>query len=256
MAKRQVQKKAADDRKWTVMVFMGADTIQGNAPLGNAALADIAEMEAVGSGGPLNIFVQVHGLGVPQRYHIGIDGGVAVPKNQRDLVGGRALSHFIETSLMEVGHRRKDHSLLVLWGHAYDFAIGRAPTRGGAIDALDFAELKGVLLSLQDRMQQRYGGDERPTLDMIGFDACDLSTVEMACQLHPFAKYLLGSQIGIPIPGWPYRPHPPEAPVSKRSAHGSSGNGCVCCTPILRVVQGLQSCFVDTARSDASLRTQ
>jgi hypothetical protein len=26
----------------------------------------------------------------------------------------------------------------------------------------------------------------------------------MACQVEPFAKYLIGSQIGIPIPGWPY----------------------------------------------------
>ena len=26
--------------------------------------------------------------------------------------------------------------MLVLWGHAYDFAIGRAQTRSGAIDAL------------------------------------------------------------------------------------------------------------------------
>ena len=38
----------------------------------------------------------------------------------------------------------------------------------------------------------------------VAFDACDLATVEMACQLKPFAKYLLGSQIGIPLPGWPY----------------------------------------------------
>ena len=47
-------------------------------------------------------------------------------------------------------------------------------------------------------------GPDLPTLDILGFDACDLSTVEMACQLQPFANYLLGSQIGIPIPGWPY----------------------------------------------------
>ena len=26
----------------------------------------------------------------------------------------------------------------------------------------------------------------------------------MACQLAPYAKYLLSSQIGIPLPGWPY----------------------------------------------------
>ncbi len=89
---------------WTVMVFMGADTIQGNAPLVDAALDDITEMENVGSGDYLNIFVQVHGLGVPRRHHIGVDAGEDVPKNQRDLAGGRALSQFIEASLKKVKH--------------------------------------------------------------------------------------------------------------------------------------------------------
>ena len=130
--------------------------------------------------------------------------------------------------------------MLVLWGHAYDFAIGRALTRGGAIDALDFAELSGVLRALQDRMQERYGGDERPTLDIIGFDACDLSTVEMACQLHPFASYLLGSQIGIPIPGWPVRPHPRQAPEPHSQAHGPGGIRRVRRAAILRIVHGRQ----------------
>jgi len=193
-----------DDRKWTVMVFMGADTIAGNAPLHGAVQADLEEMAFVGSGESLNIFVQVHGQGVPRRYHIGVDKGQDVPDSQRNTAGGRALAHFIETSLMKVGHRRQDHSMLVLWGHAYDFAIGRAQTRSGAIDALDFAELSEVLRALQDKMLEKYGGGERPTLDVVGFDACDLSTVEMACQLQPFARYLLASQIGIPIPGWPY----------------------------------------------------
>jgi hypothetical protein len=89
--------------------------------------------------------------------------------------------------------------MLVLWGHAYDFAIGREHTRGGTIDALDFAELSGVLENLQRRF-----GATGAKLDILGFDACDLATVEMAYQLQPFAKYLLGSQIGIPLPGWPY----------------------------------------------------
>jgi hypothetical protein len=51
---------ASDDRKWTVMVFMGADSLAGNSPLIDAAEADLAEMELVGSGDALNIFVQVH----------------------------------------------------------------------------------------------------------------------------------------------------------------------------------------------------
>jgi hypothetical protein len=69
--------------KWTVMVFMGAATIQGNEPLIAAAEADLAEMAFVGSGtardgdngtvrGELNIFVQVHqGKDVvPRRAHV------------------------------------------------------------------------------------------------------------------------------------------------------------------------------------------
>lgn len=192
------------DRKWTVMVFMGAETIEGNAPLHDAVDADLKEMEFVGSGGSLNIFVQVHGKGVPRRHHIGIDRGEDVPESQRSLTGGRALAHFIETSLVKVEHRREDYSMLVLWGHAYDFAFGRQRTRSGEIDALDFAELSDVLRGLQDNMLEHYRGGERPKLDVIGFDACDLSTVEMACQLQEYASYLLASQIGIPIPGWPY----------------------------------------------------
>ena len=64
--------KKVPDRKWTVMVFMAAETIDGSAPLHEAAEADLDEMRAVGSGDTLNIFVQLHGHGEPRRYHIGV----------------------------------------------------------------------------------------------------------------------------------------------------------------------------------------
>jgi hypothetical protein len=194
-----------DPAKWTVMVFMGADNIEGTAPLKAFAKADLDEMALVGSGGALNIFVQVHGLHEqPMRGLIG--DGVAnlepVPRDQIDAAGGMALQHFISSSLMAAGHdaRNPDHfTMLVLWGHAYDFAIGRERRADGTVDALDFAELTDVL----HRLQKQYG-DENPKLHILGFDACDVATVELACQLEPFAHYLLGSQIGVPLPGWPY----------------------------------------------------
>ena len=68
----------------------------------------------------------------------------------------QALIDFIEDSIKESGHRRDDYSMLVLWGHAYDFAFGRSRTREGAIDAIDFVELSGMLQRLQDRMKERY----------------------------------------------------------------------------------------------------
>ena len=202
---------ASKDAKWTVMVFMGADTIKGNAPLIKAAEADLREMRSVGSAKRLNIFVQVHGKGpVPRRGRItkgmpkGIDALDIVPDKEQETAGGRALESFIGWSLQESKRHlpkySRHYSMLVLWGHAYDFAIDRVKTPQGTIDPLEFAELTRVL----ERLQARYGAAGDMKLDILGFDACDLSTVEMACQLQPFASYLLGSQIGIPIPGWPY----------------------------------------------------
>jgi hypothetical protein len=201
---READSSTPPPEKWTVMVFMGAATIEGNAPLGDAAQNDLAEMQFVGSGGPLNIFVQVHGLkDVPQRSHVRTPFLLEdVPEGERDPAGGQALGQFISWALTTAGHdaNNKQHcSILVLWGHAYDFAIGRSRTKTGTIDALDFAEVSRVLERLQ--AQFRSPGAR---LDILGFDACDIATVEMACELQPFGRYLLGSEIGIPIPGWPY----------------------------------------------------
>jgi len=206
--------------RWTVMVFMGAATIQGAFPMDDAAEADLAEMRFIGSGpsrdnagqnrGELNIFVQIHKGPdfIPRRERVTartatkIDALPPVPEAERDPKRGRALEHFIRTSLMAAQHSAANpnhYSMLVLWGHAYDFAIGRAQTTDGMIDPLDFAELYRVL----ERLQLQVGVPDAK-LDILGFDACDLSTVEMAYQLEPFASYLLSSEIGIPIPGWPY----------------------------------------------------
>jgi hypothetical protein len=185
------------------MVFMGAATISGNVPLVDAADADIAEMENVGSASHLNIFAQVHGNGVPRRSHIGVSAMEDVPVDERNPARGAALESFLRWSLGTARHDPANpahYCMLVLWGHAYDFAFGREKTRGGTVEALDFAELSTVLQRVQD--ESGAGGGAK--LDILAFDACDLATMEMACQLEPFADYLLGSQIGIPIPGWPY----------------------------------------------------
>ena len=215
------QPAGEDDARWTVMVFMGATTIDGGEPLIDAASDDIEEIRTIGGGGraDLNIFVQVNRDDGVERYRFANDenGDPAeyeepVPPEQRDFQHGRALSRFIEHSLDTSKHRRQDHAMLVLWGHAYDFAFGRSLTPGGAIAALDFAAISDVLSRLQDKVQQGFVARDPdaakkikpPTLDILGFDACDISTVELAYQLRTFAKFLLSSQIGIPIPGWPY----------------------------------------------------
>ena len=190
---------------WTVMVFMGADTIQGNAPLVDAALDDITEMENVGSGDYLNIFVQVHGLGVPRRHHIGVDAGEDVPKNQRDLAGGRALSQFIEASLKKAKHRRK--RITRCWSSGVTHTISPSGAHRRAVVRsmhLDFAELQTVLLSLQDRMRNNTeatnarswtsSASTHATWPLWRWRASS-SRLRTTCSVR---------RLAFPIPGWPY----------------------------------------------------
>ncbi len=195
-------------KKWTVMVFMGADNLEDEEDLSGEAQNDIDEMREVlnkpGTNDAMNVFVQLHGKGFVKREHIGKGKPFEVEEqDERDPTNGVALTQFIRWALKTADHQPDEYSMLVLWGHAYRFGIGRTATRAG-IDALDFAELAAVLKQLQDDYKKDHGLAEPPKLDIIGFDACDLATIEMAYQLHPFAEYMLASQIGIPLPGWPY----------------------------------------------------
>ena len=147
-------------------------------------------------GGALNLFVQVNARGESRRLDIRRAKEVRVPEAERDATDGKALMAFMRWAFKTGGGQKDTRSMLVLWGHAYQFAIGRAERPTG-IDALDFGELADVL----EAVRQERGR----SLDIIGFDACDLSTIEIACQFQPYADYLLASEIGIPIPGWPYR---------------------------------------------------
>ena len=118
---------------------------------------------------------------------------------------GQALIGFIVWALGLAKHQLSDYSLLVLWGHAYRFGFSPAATKSG-IDAMDFEELSRVLATAQEMFQAAGSSTTtKPKLDIVGFDACGISsTVEMAIQLHDYADYLLASQVGIPLPGWPY----------------------------------------------------
>jgi Clostripain family len=200
------QAESSPERKWTVMVFMGADGVEGNVPLAQEAEADLEEMERIAKapqGGILNMFVQIHGNGKTRRRQVG-RADDKIPKDQLDVTNGHALTQFILWALKEAKHHSpEDYSMLVLWGHAYRFGIGATETRAG-VDALDFAELAQVLSRVQETYRSTYGMKETPKLDIVGFDARDVATIEMAVQLEQFAHFLLASQIEMPLPGWPY----------------------------------------------------
>ena len=194
--------------KWTVMIFMGTEGVEGTAPLDSAADADVAELGGLtfSPGQELSIWVERHGFGAPKRDRLGNatttlttpNIGTPISTPEAFATGG-ALESFMKTALEDPGVPAvaladPSYTMLVLWGHAYDFAFGRSATRFG-IDALDYAELARVLNTVTK--------DGRK-LDIIAFDSCSIATLEIAYQFAPYARYLIASQIGIPLPGWPY----------------------------------------------------
>jgi hypothetical protein len=182
---------------------MAAESVPGFARLDEAAGDDLAEMRAVSSGDGLDILVQLHDDRGARRIHVDHKEEV-VPDEERTHADGQALSAFVRWAFRTAPWRDDDAAMLVLWGHAYQFAIGQTAPRDGAIDALDFGELTRVLRGVQVAYQANGPGHSRKVFDIVGFDACDLATLEVAIQLRPFADFLLASEMGIPLPGWPY----------------------------------------------------
>jgi len=190
----------SNKNKWIVMVFMGADNLPEEPDLTDAAARDIEEMQKVVDLYPgsksLSLVYQLHGKDSVTRRRVQPNGAGRVEDatdHLRDVTDGGALVDFVEWTWRQVRRDPDDHVMLILWGHAHRFAIGAHEGLRG-LDALSFAQLPEVL--------ERAGlvGE----LDILGFDACDASTIEMAVELAPVASYLLASQTTMPIPGFPY----------------------------------------------------
>lgn len=206
----------SDRLGWLFMVYMQAgDTSQ----LDSLAVQDLLEMEAGLSGKPptdgdVEVFVQIRRRwpGVPQRYRIrprlqdageqatSVEPGLATivegpdpsAKEGGELVGPelvdmgtrRALADFLKAGL----RIEADHYCLVLWGHAFGLGFGRDHN-----NPLTLSELR---LALTDCDRK---------LDVLATNACTMSYIEAAVELHERVTYLVASQMFVPLTGLPYR---------------------------------------------------
>jgi hypothetical protein len=78
------------------------------------------------------------------------------------------------------------HYMLVIWGHGNGWR-GAAEDKG---DPLNLTEMKNAL------------GDRK--IDIIGFDACYMGSIEVNYELKDNADYLVASEKKLPRAGWPY----------------------------------------------------
>jgi hypothetical protein len=115
------------------------------------------------------------------------------------------------------------HTALVVWGHAS--GIGRGVGRsyvsvGHSIGLSNCASKTNIdrrhaLTTHSDRspanevaqagsVWTQLADPEVPRLDLVGFDACYMSCIEVACELSGKVRYLVAPQPGIGFEGWHY----------------------------------------------------
>jgi len=184
--------------KVTVMVYLCGSNLETESGL---ATMDIKEMARATANENLRIIVecggtkswQINGVSGNANTRIAIENGKAVilEKNSRsDMTDGETLTDFINFCADEYPANRY---MLILWDHGAGAVDGWGYDEYNSYDALTIDELGEALY------------DSGIKFDFVGFDACLMSTMEVACVLYDFADYMIASEDYESGYGWEYQ---------------------------------------------------
>ena len=195
-----VQERAAQPlRDWTVMVYMN-----NKSNLDQAGVADLNELESVGSTSRVNIVVQMGraprtgsakagGASVSSRFYITRDNDPrhitsrALSSGPSDMGDYRDAIGFVRWARTTYPARRY---MLVMWNHGGGWLSG--------VSSDD--ETKNIINTVQIGQLMRAAGP----LDVLAFDACLMQMAEVAYEVKDTARVIVGSEQLVPGDGFPY----------------------------------------------------
>ncbi len=199
--------------QWTIMVFMNAQS-----RLEPKSFANFAEMARVGSTPDVNIVVQ---YGRPQRHYSNkfgawsktlrfrvekgmepVETNAIMDIGDVDMAAASALGDFVSWALERYP---ADHYCLVVWGHGWGWRMRDAVSPSDATETQREREPQTAWVSYdrsaQEALAKVLGGRR---LDIIGFDACLMATIESVYGMRRVARVFVGSQDMSPDTGWDY----------------------------------------------------
>lgn len=169
-----------------------------------AGTEDLYEMMKVGSNDNINIVIETGGTNKWHNYYIDPS------QNQRWLVQKNNMTHLTDLGQKNMGsgntlrdfvtwgvenYPAKNH-VLILWNHG-----------GGAISGFGYDEKYNydtlLLAELRRGLDEAYKTTNKK-LEIIGFDACLMASLETANMTAPYANYLVASTELEPAMGWEY----------------------------------------------------
>jgi hypothetical protein len=178
------------DGKWTIIQYHDADN-----DLGIYAYADLQEMMAVGSNGGVNIVVLYDTYAGPAASYYITNGGAYKISDygEVDMGDPDVLAAFI---LEAMTNYPAEHCLLNIWDHGDDFLGSCRDYHTGP--GQEEGE-HGFLYHTE--LLSAIGSNH---FDILAFDACIESMVEVAYDYRTKADYLVASEDYVPYWGFPY----------------------------------------------------
>ncbi len=187
-------------RKMTVMIYMCGSNLESGY---GAATADLEEMVRAGiNGEEISVLVMAGGS---SHWRLGLDPGkttvLEIGANSRRIIErmegmnmgqAEALSVFLSYG---ASCRPAEQYALIIWDHGAGPVSGVCWDERNSGDHLTLGELKEALEKSPFREKK---------LEWIGFDACLMSSLEVAGSLVPYARYMIASQAEEPATGWNY----------------------------------------------------
>ena len=182
---------------WTILVYLCGTDLETN---GGYASINVQEMALAAQSDKVNVIFETGGT---QQWAIeGIDPGLTqrwkvVPENI-ELVDSLPLANMGEAQTLGdflkwgVETYPADKYMCLMWNHGGGSVAGIAADELHGGDMLNLKELSEALSMAGVQFE------------LVGFDACLMSTMETAAALTPYARYMVASQELEPGTGWDY----------------------------------------------------
>jgi hypothetical protein len=203
---------AEDASTWTFLVYMNGDN-----DLESYVIHDLNELEVVGSSPGVNVVVQADRIdGYDERggnwtggrrYFVRTDrmaakvtSPVLEEMGEIDMGDPATLTDFL---FWAEENYPADRVALILWNHGTGWTV--APIE--PTEAISYDDSSGNSISIAEG--ELAGAlepyvDAHGPIDVIGFDACNMATFEVAHALRPWANVLVGSQSTVGWEGFQY----------------------------------------------------
>lgn len=200
---------SVDQTSWTIMVYMNGSDLESSYDSytgevsGNATL-DLQEMISglntdnihvvIETGGTLEWLMP--GIDASQNQRHKIEDGELVPISDlglKNMTDPNTLIDFVDWGM---ANYPSEKYALLMWNHGGGSLYGFGVDEYYPTDSLTLDELSLALSTISEKHQSK--------LEVIGFDACLMATLETAAVCAPYANYLIASEETEPSYGWDY----------------------------------------------------